>query len=158
MKTARKAPVIIAYPSNNPPSGLKTCEEKGCELMSLPDSGESYQVDIQALLQELGKRDMSNILVEGGSRVLGSFLDTDAIDRALIFIAPVLIGGERAVAAVGGKGASSVRHALSFKGRTVIEHDAPEITPEPETVICQSGKDILLSGWVHDPGTWHRDE
>jgi diaminohydroxyphosphoribosylaminopyrimidine deaminase/5-amino-6-(5-phosphoribosylamino)uracil reductase len=158
METAREAPVIIAYPSSNPPSGLKTCEEKGCELMSVPESGESYQVNIQALLQELGKRDMSNILVEGGSRVLGSFLDIDAIDRVLIFIAPVLIGGEQAVTAVGGKGASSVRHALSFKGKTVIGNDTPEITSEPEAVICQSGKDVLLSGWVHDPRTWHRDE
>jgi diaminohydroxyphosphoribosylaminopyrimidine deaminase/5-amino-6-(5-phosphoribosylamino)uracil reductase len=158
MKTAREAPVIIAYASSHPPSGLKTCEEKGCELMSLSGSGDSYQVDIQALLQELGRRDMSNILVEGGSRVLGNFLDTDAIDRALIFIAPVLIGGEQAVTAIGGKGASSVRHALSFKGKTVIKNDRPGITSEPETVICQSGKDILLSGWVHDPGTWHRDE
>ena len=57
----------------------------GCEILALPDVG--------ALLDELGRRRWTNLLVEGGAAVLGSFFDQDAVDETHVFIAPKLIGG-----------------------------------------------------------------
>lgn len=47
-------------------------------------------------LRKLAKRDVTNLLVEGGPMVLGSLLRLRLVDEAFIFIAPMLIGGRRA--------------------------------------------------------------
>jgi diaminohydroxyphosphoribosylaminopyrimidine deaminase/5-amino-6-(5-phosphoribosylamino)uracil reductase len=48
---------------------------------------------LAALLEELGRRQMTNLLVEGGSQVLGALFDLQAIDEVHAFIAPTLVGG-----------------------------------------------------------------
>ena len=47
-------------------------------------------------LDELGRRRMTNVLVEGGSQLLGSLFDAGEIDEVHVFIAPKLIGGPAA--------------------------------------------------------------
>ena len=39
---------------------------------------------------------MTNVLVEGGGRVLGSFLDEGQVDAVDVFIAPIIEGGDHA--------------------------------------------------------------
>ncbi len=53
-------------------------------------------IDLDTLLAALRDRQMTNLLVEGGGRVLGSFLEQGLADEATIFVAPKLIGGEEA--------------------------------------------------------------
>jgi diaminohydroxyphosphoribosylaminopyrimidine deaminase/5-amino-6-(5-phosphoribosylamino)uracil reductase len=53
-------------------------------------------LDLSALLGELHAREMTNVLVEGGGRVLGAFLRDGLADEARVFVAPRLIGGEAA--------------------------------------------------------------
>ena len=62
------------------------------------------------------RRRWTNLLVEGGSAVLGSLVDARLIDEAHIFIAPRLIGGNQARTAVGGEGARLVSQAVMFTG------------------------------------------
>src|SRR3989338_3917391 len=59
------------------------------------------------------------VLVEGGGSVLGSFVGAGLVDKAYIFQAPLIIGGE-AKSAIGGRGANKVREALQL---TRIEHN-----------------------------------
>ena len=49
--------------------------------------------DVARLLDEMGRRRWTNVLVEGGAAVLGSFCDADLIDEIHVFIGPKLIGG-----------------------------------------------------------------
>ena len=51
------------------------------------------RVPIVPLLDELGRRGMTNLLVEGGGRVLGAFLDAGQVDAVDVFIAPMIEGG-----------------------------------------------------------------
>ena len=55
---------------------------------------------------------MTNILVEGGAEVHGSFRDAEEIDEAHVFIAPMLVGGAAAKSAVGGRGVDRLASAL----------------------------------------------
>ena len=55
--------------------------------------GESHAERLAWLLDELGRRQMTNVLVEGGGQLLGSLLDAGQIDEVHAFIAPKLIGG-----------------------------------------------------------------
>ena len=51
----------------------------------------------------LGDRGCTNVLVEGGSEVLGSFFDEQEIDEAHVFIAPKIVGGSDAASPIAGQ-------------------------------------------------------
>ncbi|MCA9187403.1 MAG: bifunctional diaminohydroxyphosphoribosylaminopyrimidine deaminase/5-amino-6-(5-phosphoribosylamino)uracil reductase RibD [Pirellulaceae bacterium] len=68
----------------------------------------SYVDRISEILQELGRRRLTNLLVEGGADVLGAFWDAKLIDEVHVFIAPKLVGGQQCVPAVGGTGIASI--------------------------------------------------
>ena len=59
---------------------------------------------------------MTNVLVEGGGRVLGSFLDAGQVDAVDVFIAPILEGGDHARTAARGRGSHADGEALRLDG------------------------------------------
>ena len=61
-------------------------------------------VDLEALLQELGRREVVNLLVEGGGTLMGSLFDQGLVDKAWAFIAPKIVGGRDALSPVEGTG------------------------------------------------------
>jgi diaminohydroxyphosphoribosylaminopyrimidine deaminase/5-amino-6-(5-phosphoribosylamino)uracil reductase len=61
-------------------------------------------LDVGALLAELYAREVRAVLVEGGGRVHGAFLDAGLVDRLAVFVAPLVLGGARATPVVGGVG------------------------------------------------------
>ncbi|HAH05557.1 MAG TPA: bifunctional diaminohydroxyphosphoribosylaminopyrimidine deaminase/5-amino-6-(5-phosphoribosylamino)uracil reductase RibD [Elusimicrobia bacterium] len=67
------------------------------ELLILPQDP-SGRVSLPALLRELGRRGVGHVLVEGGGTVIGSFLREGLADRLVVFLAPMVIGGERSKA------------------------------------------------------------
>lgn len=77
-------------------------ELENVEVLLLPEK--DGQLDLAELLRQLQTRTITSLLVEGGSRVLGSFLDRQLADRVYAFIAPKLAGGRQALPAVGGRG------------------------------------------------------
>lgn len=84
---------------------------------------------IDAVLAELGRRRMTNVLVEGGAGLLGAFLDARAADELHVFIAPKIVGGE-GLSPVAGAGVVAIADALRLT----------EFTSEP----C--GEDAYLHG------------
>jgi diaminohydroxyphosphoribosylaminopyrimidine deaminase / 5-amino-6-(5-phosphoribosylamino)uracil reductase len=102
LQTLDVAPVIVATRSGRG-AGLR---EGGCEVIELPE--DNGRPSVASLLRELGNRRMTNVLVEGGASVLGSFHDADLIDELHVYIAPKLIGGDAALAPVGGAGLANV--------------------------------------------------
>ena len=69
-------------------------------------------VPASAVLKELIRRGIISVLVEGGGATLGSFVDAGSVDKAYVFQSPVIIGGEKAKSAIGGRGVDSVSNAL----------------------------------------------
>ncbi|NOX59046.1 MAG: bifunctional diaminohydroxyphosphoribosylaminopyrimidine deaminase/5-amino-6-(5-phosphoribosylamino)uracil reductase RibD [Planctomycetes bacterium] len=69
-------------------------------------------------LRRLGAMGMTNVLLEGGGQLIGSFADAGLIDEAHVFTAPLIIGGD-GVSACCGKGISLMRNAV--RGR-VLAH------------------------------------
>jgi diaminohydroxyphosphoribosylaminopyrimidine deaminase/5-amino-6-(5-phosphoribosylamino)uracil reductase len=51
-------------------------------------------LDLHAVLNELGRTQVTSLLVEGGSRVHGSFLQEGLVDQVLLFVAPVILGDQ----------------------------------------------------------------
>src|SRR5262249_41171224 len=108
------APVLVATDDAAPEESVDALRRAGCEVVRL--TGENGRPTIRGLLDELGRRRMTNVLVEGGSAVLGNFRDTQgALDEIHVFIAPRLFGSARAKTPIGGVGASLLAEAPTLK-------------------------------------------
>jgi diaminohydroxyphosphoribosylaminopyrimidine deaminase/5-amino-6-(5-phosphoribosylamino)uracil reductase len=90
------------------------------------------RLDIKQLLGILGQRDITSVLIEGGGAILGSLFDRRLVDKVIAFIAPVIIGGDNAITAVGGEGVSRIADALRLERVT--------------TMTCDG--DIIVTGYV----------
>ncbi len=69
------------------------------------------RVDLKCLMEELFKRGIRSLMVEGGSTVISSFLRERLVDELYVFIGPVIIGGT-APSLVGGNGAREEKDVL----------------------------------------------
>lgn len=69
---------------------------------------ESWTDSLEELLDELGRRDMLQVLVEGGAAVAGSFHRSGLIDEYWLYLAPAIMGGDNARSAFGGEGAPTM--------------------------------------------------
>jgi diaminohydroxyphosphoribosylaminopyrimidine deaminase/5-amino-6-(5-phosphoribosylamino)uracil reductase len=58
---------------------------------------------------------MTNVLVEGGGRLLGTFLDARLIDEVHVFVAPKLLGGSDAPGPLAGRGIELLSDALPIE-------------------------------------------
>lgn len=98
--------------------------QKGVEVLNVPSSDRG--IDLPALLEMLGEREITTVLVEGGGTLLGSFFDNRLVDKVVAFIAPVIIGGEGSIGAVGGMGPSAVAEAFKLTD-VQVETLSPDI-------------------------------
>jgi diaminohydroxyphosphoribosylaminopyrimidine deaminase/5-amino-6-(5-phosphoribosylamino)uracil reductase len=105
-------PVLLATTAAAPAQRAAALGAAGAEVLELPDS--AGRVDLAALLRTLGERRVLSVLAEGGAEVLGSLRDAGLIDSVVAVLAPRLIGGGGAPAAIAGEGASSLADAIDL--------------------------------------------
>ena len=110
--------VIIATTSSAPKDRRDALARAGCEVVAFDAS--DNRVDLEALGQHLGAKPMNQVLVEGGPTVHASFFNARLADRALVFIAPLLIGDTDSRSPVAGAGPALVKDALRL-GAPVVE-------------------------------------
>jgi diaminohydroxyphosphoribosylaminopyrimidine deaminase/5-amino-6-(5-phosphoribosylamino)uracil reductase len=104
--------------------------QAGAEILELPTA--EVLVDLGKLLEALGKREITSVLVEGGGILLGSLFDRGLVDKVIAFIAPVIIGGTEAKTAVAGIGVDKVAESFRLE-RIRVE---------------KLGDDLMVSGYV----------
>jgi diaminohydroxyphosphoribosylaminopyrimidine deaminase/5-amino-6-(5-phosphoribosylamino)uracil reductase len=100
------------------------------KLLELPAKDGS--IDLAVLLERLGERDITSVLVEGGGVLLGSLFDRGLVDKVIAFISPVVIGGKEARTPVAGIGAEKMPDALRLE-RVSVE---------------RFGDDVMITGYV----------
>ena len=98
-------------------------------LLFAPDS--QGRVPMGRLLEALGQRGVVSVLVEGGGQILGSLFDEGLVDEVMAFIAPLVIGGEKAPPAVAGAGPMKLADATRLR----------------DVRVEQCGHDILVTGY-----------
>ncbi|MCJ7729134.1 MAG: bifunctional diaminohydroxyphosphoribosylaminopyrimidine deaminase/5-amino-6-(5-phosphoribosylamino)uracil reductase RibD [Sedimentisphaerales bacterium] len=102
LATAKDAPVIIVADSRilrTKPKKAKQIVGRGAELLGCPASARSNLV---FLLDELSKRGVQHLLVEGGPTVIGSFLKENLADEIVVYITPKILGDKGAADISGG--------------------------------------------------------
>ena len=110
---------------------------EGAEVLVLPAEADG-RVALRPLLDELGRRDILSVLVEGGAATHGSFFDAGLVDKVHAYVAPMIIGGNTAPSPIGGQGVEALADALRLGDVQITALDA----------------DIMISGYpdVH----WNR--
>ncbi|MBX3395499.1 MAG: bifunctional diaminohydroxyphosphoribosylaminopyrimidine deaminase/5-amino-6-(5-phosphoribosylamino)uracil reductase RibD [Phycisphaerae bacterium] len=113
--TASVTPTIIAIgprPSRDARAfdrRVHALKKTGCALRQIAAVGDL--LDVRALAADLHSIGFTNVMVEGGGRVLGSFVDEGLADEAWIFVAPILIGGVQAAGPLNGLGPARIADA-----------------------------------------------
>jgi diaminohydroxyphosphoribosylaminopyrimidine deaminase/5-amino-6-(5-phosphoribosylamino)uracil reductase len=82
----------------------------GAETLKLPATANG-RVALEPLLDELGRRGVISLLVEGGAETLASFFAGGLVDKVYAYIAPILIGGRDAPTPLGGPGVQRLAEA-----------------------------------------------
>jgi diaminohydroxyphosphoribosylaminopyrimidine deaminase/5-amino-6-(5-phosphoribosylamino)uracil reductase len=91
------------------------------------------QVDLSVLLKELAKKEISNILIEGGSELVGSALRDNLVDKMHIYVAPKIMGDQKALSSVT---IGAVRDLNKLVTLNRIE-------------VKSLNEDLFISGYVH---------
>jgi diaminohydroxyphosphoribosylaminopyrimidine deaminase/5-amino-6-(5-phosphoribosylamino)uracil reductase len=107
VRTVNQAPLMIVTGPQAPRDNIERLRDKGAEVFQSgpsPSAAAAGHPDPVAVLNELGRRRMTNVLVEGGSELLGALFDGQLIDEAHVFIAPKLLGGSGAKSPLAGSG------------------------------------------------------
>lgn len=115
------------------PEKLRAIEGLGHSVVALPEGPGG--VDLRALLSYLGTRELTTLLVEGGGTLLGSFFDLGLVDRVVVFVSPVMVGGSGAPTPVGGTGVD-------------LMSEAPRLR---RIRVRRLGEDIMISGYLKWP-------
>ncbi|HKV35892.1 MAG TPA: bifunctional diaminohydroxyphosphoribosylaminopyrimidine deaminase/5-amino-6-(5-phosphoribosylamino)uracil reductase RibD [Pyrinomonadaceae bacterium] len=119
--TTCESPVLVFGRSEN-----TDLLDKGVEILSLDP------LNLVSVLAELGRRSIQSVLVEGGASIAGSFIDAGLVNKVSAFIAPKIIGGSEAPAAVGGEGVEHIAEALELERVEVLRHGRDiEVTGYP---------------------------
>ena len=133
IQTIGKAPLLILTATGKTDSDhVESLRDRGAEILEGP---EDRLEAVRFLTTELGDRRMTNVLLEAGTGLVGSFADAALLDEVHAFIAPKIVGGLGAASPLAGQGLS-------------------EIPPESQFTLVdwrQSGEDMYFRGRVIRP-------
>lgn len=106
---AGEVPVTLVCSRAATRTAVQALEAAGVDV--LVASGGNQPARVAHALDELGSREVQSLLLEGGPRLAGSFLEADEIDEARMFLAPLLAGGRLARTAIEGQGTEAIAAA-----------------------------------------------
>jgi diaminohydroxyphosphoribosylaminopyrimidine deaminase/5-amino-6-(5-phosphoribosylamino)uracil reductase len=116
LKDQDKAKTIVATTNNADREKRARLTDLGVEVLAV-DTDKDRRVDLMRLLMELGKRNISSVLVEGGATIITSMLVEQLPDRVVIIIAPKIVG--KGLEAIGDLGIKSINESLRLAYRKV---------------------------------------
>lgn len=108
VRTADEAPVLV-FTTLAEDERRERLHALGVTVISVPVH--ESRVSLPAVLEELGRREITRLLVEGGADVAAAFVEHRLVDKLTLLLAPRLIGGRQAVPALGGSGCARLSDA-----------------------------------------------
>ena len=100
------AGVIVAVTSDAPPQNIEALREAGAAVIIVPEV--NGKVCFKRMMEILGKREITSVLIEGGGEVNASAVAAGVVDKVMCFVAPKLIGGRNAPGPIGGESVSNL--------------------------------------------------
>lgn len=110
VNSADEAPLIVICAPEAASARRNALEGAGAEVIVAP--GRTKAARLEAALDELGRRQIQDLLVEGGPTLAGALFDAGEIDQLRLFVAPVLVGAAEARAVLEGEGAVRIADGI----------------------------------------------
>jgi diaminohydroxyphosphoribosylaminopyrimidine deaminase/5-amino-6-(5-phosphoribosylamino)uracil reductase len=108
--------VIVCVSPKAPEDRLRALREVGAEILVCPTAGYSVDshIDLDKLMNLLGKREITSVLMEGGGTLNAAALEAAIVDKVYVFVAPKIIGGVGAPTMVEGSGVALLDQAVQL--------------------------------------------
>lgn len=130
LKTAYMYETIIVTTKNINLNNKALVEESKAKILMVDDI--NGKIDLTNLMIKLGNMGIDSILLEGGGGINYSALEAGIVDKIMLFMAPIIIGGNESKTFVEGKGIDFLTN--SFKVSSL------------KTKAL--GEDILITGYI----------
>ncbi len=122
VRDQRETPLTVVVSRAAPRTATDALETHGVDVIVAP--GEHEPARVCSALDQLGATGIASILLEGGPKLAGAFLDAGEIDEIRLFLAPVILGGRTARDPIEGEGVELIAdavHALTLESDRVGE-------------------------------------
>jgi diaminohydroxyphosphoribosylaminopyrimidine deaminase/5-amino-6-(5-phosphoribosylamino)uracil reductase len=121
----RSAPTLVATTPEAHAGVRDAWEEAGAEVLVVEDTEQRGRVPVGRLIEQLGKRGVQSVLIEGGATLGWAAIEAGVVDRIVLYLAPKLVGGTASAGVLGGSGVRSIADALPVSIRSMerIERD-----------------------------------
>lgn len=129
LKDSSPSETIIATTRLAAKERIKTLEAKGAKVLLIREK--NGKVLLKSLIRELGKMEITSLMIEGGGEVIASAFQERIVDKVLFFIAPKIVGGREALTTVEGEGVEKISKAIKLRDIT----------------IKRFGEDVLIEGY-----------
>ena len=103
--------LLVATTNKASKSKLDALRQKGVNIVIL--NQKNGMVDLKQLMEELGKREITSVMIEGGTEVNSSAIKAGIVDKIVIFAAPKIIGSGKG--AIGNLGIKKIDRAINLK-------------------------------------------
>jgi diaminohydroxyphosphoribosylaminopyrimidine deaminase/5-amino-6-(5-phosphoribosylamino)uracil reductase len=123
--------VLILCDTQAEAEAVDVLEAAGIEVARIP--GERGQLDLGAVLDLLGQRQILSLLLETGSHLNAAFLAANLVDKAVLFSSKAKLGPDAVPFAAGGPTPTKLAQSMLARARSPI------------------GADTRLAGTFHDP-------
>ena len=124
------AKTIVATTRQASNDRIREVEKLGATVLVVEES--DGRVDLSALMKELGRMQITHLLLEGGSELNAVMIFENLVDKVIFLIAPKIIGGRNAISAVGGQSPRSLSQALRVR----------------DLEVHRLGEDLLVQGYL----------
>ncbi|RMG72144.1 MAG: hypothetical protein D6710_05165 [Nitrospirae bacterium] len=117
--------IIVTMAENKP--RCPEYEGRGVEFIFYDN-----ELDMKELMKELGKREITSVMIEGGASLSSHALHDGVVDKVVFFIAPKIICGRESFPAVGGQACPSLQEAYRLR----------------DLKTRRVGEDLMVEGYV----------
>ncbi len=131
LQLTSSAPTLIVTTTDAPAEKMREIQVRGAEVMTF----NGPRPPLRWVLEQLARRGVLRVLVEGGGTVHAAVLEERLADKVVAFVAPKLLGGRDAPTPAEGSGVPSMAQAVTLHGLTVR----------------QLGEDAVLEGYLRYP-------
>lgn len=130
---AEGSETLVAVGEDVPSRRLKRLERKGVSFLPCPKKED--RIDLRALMDILGRRSVTSLLLEGGATLMGAMIRERLVDKFCVFKAPKILGGNDGRPMALGQGPSRMDQSLVLK----------------DVRVRRFGDDLLIVGYPHYP-------